>query len=106
MERKAGVPISIEALRCRPLKGELGLTNLIVKGCEGQWQHAYFLKVQLCSSECPRRRSGRASSRHDQFDLGTHLTLRLRLQGKMVDAMRHCAGGSLCGDESYGFFER
>ena len=35
MERKAGVPISIEALTCRPIKGELGLTNLIVKGSEG-----------------------------------------------------------------------
>ena len=45
MERKAGVPVSIEALRCRPLRGELGLTNLIVKGSEGKWQHNYFMKV-------------------------------------------------------------
>ena len=45
MERKAGVPISIEALTVRPIKGELGLTNLIVRGSEGKWQHAYFMKV-------------------------------------------------------------
>ena len=52
MERKAGVPISIEALRCRPIKGELGLTNLIVKGSEGTWQHAYFMKVHQLTCNC------------------------------------------------------
>ena len=76
MERKAGVPISIEALRCRPLKGELGLTNLIVRGSEGTWQHEYFLKVQQLTCKAHGGLLGCASlAGMVSFDLGTHLPL-------------------------------
>ena len=92
MERKAGVPISIEALRCRPIKGELGLTNLIVKGSEGTWQHAYFMKVHQLTCKAHGGLLGCASlAGMISFDLGTHLPFIVGFKGKMVDAMT-CVG--------------
>ena len=92
MERKAGVPVSIEALRCRPLRGELGLTNLIVKGSEGKWQHNYFMKVHQLTCKAHGGLLGCASlAGMVSFDLGTHLPFVCGFKGKMVDVMT-CAG--------------
>ena len=92
MERKAGVPISIEALTVRPIRGELGLTNLIVRGSEGNWQHAYFMKVHKLTCKAHGGLLGCASlAGMISFDLGTHLPFIVGFKGKMVDAMT-CAG--------------
>ena len=92
MERKAGVPISIEALTCRPIKGELGLTNLIVKGSEGKWRHAYFMRIEKLTCKAHGGLLGCASlAGMVSFDLGTHLPFIVGFKGKMVDAMT-CVG--------------
>lgn len=92
MERKAGVPVMIEALRCWPWRGELGLTNLCVTGSAGDWTHPYFMRVATIKCKAHGGVLGCASlAGMLSFDLGTHLPFVFGFKGKMVDAMT-CAG--------------
>ena len=92
MERKAGVPISIEALTCRPIKGELGLTNLIVKRLRRQMATRVLHENQKLTCKAHGGLLGCASlAGMISVDLGTHLPFIVGFKGKMVDAMT-CVG--------------